>query len=97
MSINFAARVLLGDSKNDITELGRFKSKFSVLKHLNKSKLFEKLAKIRRLYDIANVLSSIKLIKKYTCSDNHISKPAYKYNWQPVEVIRDAECKSFFI
>lgn len=27
VSINFAARVLLGDSKNDTTELGRFKSK----------------------------------------------------------------------
>ena len=27
VSINFAARVLLGDTKNDISELGRFKSK----------------------------------------------------------------------
>jgi hypothetical protein len=27
VSINFAARVLLGDTKNDTTELGRFKSK----------------------------------------------------------------------
>ncbi len=28
VSINFAARVLLGDTKNDVTELGKFKSKF---------------------------------------------------------------------
>ena len=27
VSINFAARVLLGDTKNDITEQGRYKSK----------------------------------------------------------------------
>ncbi len=29
VSINFAARVLLGDIKNEITEHGRYKSKFN--------------------------------------------------------------------
>ncbi|RNA27449.1 Transcription factor E2F8 [Brachionus plicatilis] len=73
VSINFAARVLLGDTKSDTTELGKFKTK------------------IRRLYDIANVLTSIGLIKKYNINDVNISKPAYKYTGPNVDVIRDAE------
>lgn len=51
------------------------------------------LAKIRRLYDIANVLSSIGLIKKYSHTGKSISKPAYKYTGPAVDMIRDAECK----
>ncbi|CAF0770606.1 unnamed protein product [Brachionus calyciflorus] len=73
VSINFAARVLLGDTKSDTTELGKFKTK------------------IRRLYDIANVLTRIGLIKKYHSNDVNISKPAYKYTGPIVDVIRDAE------
>ena len=79
VSINFAARVLLGDSKNDTTEHGRYKTK------------------IRRLYDIANVLTSIGLIKKYTQSSMHISKPAYEYVGPDVDIIRDAEYVFDFI
>jgi len=49
-------------------------------------------AKIRRLYDIANVLTSIGLIKKYHFNDASISRPAYKYIGPQVDVIRNAEC-----
>ena len=48
-------------------------------------------AKIRRLYDIANVLSTVSLIKK--CSDSSITKPAYKYIGPPVQIDREAECE----
>ncbi len=53
----------------------------------------KKKAKIRRLYDIANVLTSIGLIKKYHFNDVSISKPAYKYVGPDVGMIRNAECK----
>lgn len=58
---------------------------------LKKNIFFQQIAKIRRLYDIANVLTSIGLIKKYNINDVNISKPAYKYTGPNVDVIRDAE------
>jgi hypothetical protein len=54
------------------------------------------LAKIRRLYDIANVLSTIELIRKYNSGDINVSKPAYKYIGPIVNIIREAECNFFF-
>jgi len=48
-------------------------------------------AKIRRLYDIASVLTSIGLIKKYHFTDVNISKPAYMYVGPNVDIIREAE------
>lgn len=37
------------------------------------------LAKIRRLYDISNVLSSLKLIKKVHVTEERGRKPAFKW------------------
>lgn len=54
------------------------------------------LAKIRRLYDIANVLSSIGLIEK-CCQQTSVNKPAYRYIGPRVEIIREAECKLIYI
>jgi transcription factor E2F7/8 len=99
VSINFAARVLLGDTKNDITEHGRYKSKFLAFRIvflstgvLRISHFLSLEAKIRRLYDIANVLTSIGLIKKYQHQGLTISKPAYKYVGPQVDIMRGAEC-----
>lgn len=41
--------------------------------------LFHFLAKIRRLYDISNVLSSLKLIKKVHVTEERGRKPAFKW------------------
>ena len=53
------------------------------------------LAKIRRLYDIANVFSSIGIIEKYLSNNSSISKPAYRYIGPEVDILREAECKRF--
>ncbi|XP_049808456.1 uncharacterized protein LOC126251834 [Schistocerca nitens] len=44
-------------------------------------------AKARRLYDIANVLSSLKLIQKVHCSDS-VRKPAFTYCGPKVEPLK---------
>lgn len=41
--------------------------------------LFLLAAKIRRLYDIANVLSSLELIKKVHVTEDRGRKPAFKW------------------
>lgn len=46
-------------------------------------------AKIRRLYDIANVLSSLKLIKKVHVTEERGRKPAFK--WTGPEVLPNTQ------
>lgn len=41
--------------------------------------------KVRRLYDIANVLTAIGLIKKVSVSDSSIRKPIFKYTGPDVD------------
>ncbi|KAJ4450418.1 hypothetical protein ANN_01842 [Periplaneta americana] len=43
--------------------------------------------KVRRLYDIANVLTSLGLIRKVSSTDNSIRKPAFKYIGPDVEAV----------
>ncbi|XP_069675211.1 transcription factor E2F8-like isoform X2 [Periplaneta americana] len=43
--------------------------------------------KVRRLYDIANVLTSLGLIRKVSSTDNSIRKPAFKYTGPDVEAV----------
>ncbi|UJR37074.1 hypothetical protein I4U23_029778 [Adineta vaga] len=73
VNIIFAAKVLLGDSKNEITEFGRYKTK------------------VRRLYDIANVLSTINLITKVTDPNYRGPRPAFQYIGPRTEIIHHAE------
>ncbi|CAF3445101.1 unnamed protein product [Rotaria sp. Silwood1] len=73
VNIIFAAKVLLGDSKNEITEFGRYKTK------------------VRRLYDIANVLSTISLITKVTDPSYRGPRPAFQYIGPRTEIIHHAE------
>ncbi|CAF1099886.1 unnamed protein product [Adineta ricciae] len=73
VNIIFAAKVLLGDSKNEITEFGRYKTK------------------VRRLYDIANVLSTINLITKVTDPSYRGPRPAFQYIGPRTEIIHHAE------
>lgn len=48
-------------------------------------------AKIRRLYDIANVLSSLELIKKVHITEERGRKPAFK--WTGPDVFSDIQGK----
>jgi hypothetical protein len=41
--------------------------------------------KVRRLYDIANILTSLGLICKVTTSDSNIRKPAFRYTGPNIE------------
>ena len=49
------------------------------------------LAKIRRLYDIANILTSLDLIRKVHVTEVRGRKPAFKYVGPNVEDIREEE------
>ncbi len=51
------------------------------------------LAKVRRLYDIANVLSTINLITKVTDPSYRGPRPAFQYIGPRTEIIHHAESK----
>lgn len=53
------------------------------------------LAKVRRLYDIANVLSTINLITKVTDPNYRGPRPAFQYIGPRTEIIHHAESKFF--
>ena len=108
VNIIFAAKVLLGDSKNEITEFGRYKSKhcqkfclsvaleiffFDEDRWISLSLSLVFLAKVRRLYDIANVLSTINLITKVTDPSYRGPRPAFQYIGPRTEIIHHAESK----
>ncbi|CAH1798479.1 unnamed protein product [Owenia fusiformis] len=61
ISLELAAKILIGDPNVDKTENSKFKTK------------------IRRLYDIANILSSLNLIEKVHINVVRGRKPAFKY------------------
>lgn len=50
------------------------------------------LAKIRRLYDISNVLSSLKLIKKVHVTEERGRKPAFKWTG-PENLSSQGQCQ----
>lgn len=54
------------------------------------------LAKVRRLYDIANVLSTINLITKVTDPSYRGPRPAFQYIGPRTEIIHHAESKKYF-
>ncbi|XP_070542044.1 uncharacterized protein [Ptychodera flava] len=61
VSLDIAARILIGDINYEINENSKFKTK------------------IRRLYDIANILTSLQLIKKVHVTETRGRKPAFKW------------------
>ncbi|NWU10147.1 E2F8 factor, partial [Cephalopterus ornatus] len=67
VSLEVAAKILIGEDKLEDLDKSKFKTK------------------IRRLYDIANVLSSLKLIKKVHVTEERGRKPAFK--WTGPEVL----------
>ncbi|KAJ7400361.1 transcription factor E2F8 isoform X3 [Pitangus sulphuratus] len=67
VSLEVAAKILIGEDQLEDLDKSKFKTK------------------IRRLYDIANVLSSLKLIKKVHVTEERGRKPAFK--WTGPEVL----------
>ncbi|NWI95833.1 E2F8 factor, partial [Pitta sordida] len=67
VSLDVAAKILIGEDQLEDLDKSKFKTK------------------IRRLYDIANVLSSLKLIKKVHVTEERGRKPAFK--WTGPEVL----------
>ncbi|XP_068117310.1 transcription factor E2F8 [Hyperolius riggenbachi] len=61
VSLDVAAKILIGEDQIDDSDKGKFKTK------------------IRRLYDIANVLSSLGLIKKVHVTEERGRKPAFQW------------------
>ncbi|NXO78023.1 E2F8 factor, partial [Sitta europaea] len=61
VSLEVAAKILIGEDQLEDLDKSKFKTK------------------IRRLYDIANVLSSLKLIKKVHVTEERGRKPAFKW------------------
>ncbi|XP_063802459.1 transcription factor E2F8 [Pseudophryne corroboree] len=61
VSLDTAARILIGEDQVDDLDKSKFKTK------------------IRRLYDIANVLSSLNLIKKVHVTEERGRKPAFQW------------------
>ncbi|KAJ7344575.1 hypothetical protein JRQ81_000525 [Phrynocephalus forsythii] len=61
VSLEIAAKMLIGEDPVDYLDKSKFKTK------------------IRRLYDIANVLSSLELIKKVHLTEDKGRKPAFKW------------------
>uniref|UniRef100_G1MTU9 Transcription factor E2F8 n=1 Tax=Meleagris gallopavo TaxID=9103 RepID=G1MTU9_MELGA len=61
VSLEVAAKILIGEDQLEDLDKNKFKTK------------------IRRLYDIANVLSSIELIKKVHITEERGRKPAFKW------------------
>ncbi|NWW82618.1 E2F8 factor, partial [Climacteris rufus] len=71
VSLEVAAKILIGEDQLEDLDKSKFKTK------------------IRRLYDIANVLSSLKLIKKVHVTEERGRKPAFK--WTGPEVLPNAQ------
>ncbi|KFP64582.1 Transcription factor E2F8, partial [Cariama cristata] len=67
VSLEVAAKILIGEDQLEDLDKSKFKTK------------------IRRLYDIANVLSSLQLIKKVHVTEERGRKPAFK--WTGPEVL----------
>ncbi|NXN28717.1 E2F8 factor, partial [Nycticryphes semicollaris] len=67
VSLEIAAKILIGEDQLEDLDKSKFKTK------------------IRRLYDIANVLSSLELIKKVHVTEERGRKPAFK--WTGPEVL----------
>ncbi|KAM4012544.1 transcription factor E2F8 [Anomaloglossus baeobatrachus] len=61
VSLDIAAKILIGEDQLEDLDKGKFKTK------------------IRRLYDIANVLSSLNLIKKVHVTEERGRKPAFQW------------------
>ncbi|KAM9301613.1 transcription factor E2F8 [Gastrophryne carolinensis] len=61
VSLEIAAKILIGEDQTEDFDKGKFKTK------------------IRRLYDIANVLSSLTLIKKVHVTEERGRKPAFQW------------------
>ncbi|NXJ76376.1 E2F8 factor, partial [Trogon melanurus] len=77
VSLEVAAKILIGEDQLEDLDKSKFKTK------------------IRRLYDIANVLSSLELIKKVHVTEERGRKPAFK--WTGPEVlpnIQDAKLET---
>ncbi|XP_046486173.1 transcription factor E2F8-like [Neodiprion pinetum] len=74
INLDMAAKVLITDSEQSIeTTDTSVRSRFKT--------------KVRRLYDIANVLSAIGLIRKVSMSDSSIRKPVFQYTGPDVDYI----------
>ncbi|NXT90401.1 E2F8 factor, partial [Anhinga rufa] len=71
VSLEVAAKILIGEDQLEDLDKSKFKTK------------------IRRLYDIANVLSSLELIKKVHVTEERGRKPAFK--WTGPEVSPDIQ------
>ncbi|NWT75009.1 E2F8 factor, partial [Prunella himalayana] len=71
VSLEVAAKILIGEDQLEDLDKSKFKTK------------------IRRLYDIANVLSSLKLIKKVHVTEERGRKPAFK--WTGPEVLPNTQ------
>ncbi|NXN81879.1 E2F8 factor, partial [Bombycilla garrulus] len=71
VSLEVAAKILIGEDQLEDLDKSKFKTK------------------IRRLYDIANVLSSLKLIKKVHVTEERGRKPAFK--WTGPEVFPNTQ------
>ncbi|XP_022111924.1 transcription factor E2F8-like isoform X2 [Acanthaster planci] len=61
ITLDIAARVLIGDINYEIREGSKFKTK------------------VRRLYDIANILTSLEMIKKVHVQEGRGRKPAFRW------------------
>ncbi|NXC06100.1 E2F8 factor, partial [Orthonyx spaldingii] len=71
VSLEVAAKILIGEDQLEDLDKSKFKTK------------------IRRLYDIANVLSSLKLIKKIHVTEERGRKPAF--TWTGPEVLPNTQ------
>ncbi|XP_059681809.1 transcription factor E2F8 [Gavia stellata] len=71
VSLEVAAKILIGEDQLEDLDKSKFKTK------------------IRRLYDIANVLSSLQLIKKVHVTEERGRKPAFK--WTGPEVLPNTQ------
>ncbi|NXP76829.1 E2F8 factor, partial [Ramphastos sulfuratus] len=71
VSLDIAAKILIGEEQLEDLDKSKFKTK------------------IRRLYDIANVLSSLQLIKKVHLTEERGRKPAFK--WMGPDVLPNTQ------
>ncbi|OWK50951.1 Transcription factor E2F8 [Lonchura striata] len=76
VSLEIAAKILIGEDQLEDLDKSKFKTK------------------IRRLYDIANVLSSLKLIKKVHVTEERGRKPAFK--WTGPEVLPNTQGRCMY-
>lgn len=74
--MDIAAKVLITDTNAELSNESTDNSVRSRFK-----------TKVRRLYDIANVLTAIGLIKKVSMADSPIRKPVFKYTGPDVDYV----------